>query len=609
MKSTKILVLRALFPLLLTSLAAPASYQEEGRAEQTAVTVENSSTHPLLSPRRYADVHKESLFITVEDGTRLAADVFRPAVDEQPIEEPVPLVWIYTRYNRAQQLGKRVVDSMAHPTLRELVRRGYAIAAVDVRGGGASFGRYEGPFSPAEVRDGREVMEWFVAQPWCDGNLGMYSGSYLGAVQYFAASTGSPHLKAIVPSVAPADLYAFAWPGGIYRDDFLKKWSQLTVRLDTARTAAPVAEDEDGELLTAAIAVHRGNRNTDEQFRALPYRDGVDEELEIALYPSTSPIHHHEAISRSSAAIYHIAGWLDCFTRDAFVLYANLENPQRLAVGPWYHQQRHEFDDFGEHLRWFDYWLKGIDNGVADDPPIHYYVMGAPEGERWRTANSWPVPAERTKLYFLPGEAESAAGSLVRQPPAEAVEIPYVVDPSTTSGTGNRWRNGYGGPVGYEDLAGNDAKGVSFTSPPLGEDREVIGHPVVVLWIESTATDGDFFVYLEEVEPNGFSRYVTEGCLRASHRATHEPPYQYFGLPWHRSHAGDVEPLEPNTPSRLEIDLHPTAWLFDEGHRIRVTFTCADADNCETPVPDPRPTVTFHTGAQRAGFVELPFGG
>ncbi len=607
MKNASILPVGVLVAGLLSLLALPVVCQEETVAESVTVDVQSSSRHPLLSPVEYEDVHKQSLFLTMEDGTRLAADIFRPAVKGHPIEEPVPLVWLYTRYNRAFQVGNRVLDSMEQPVLRELVRRGYAVAAVDVRGGGASFGRYDGPFSPAEVRDGKQVMDWFAAQSWCDGNLGMYSGSYLGAVQYFAASTGSPHLKAIIPSVAPADLYAFAWAGGIYRDDFLEQWTTLTKRLDTQRTVAPVAEDTDGELLTAAIAEHRGNRDTNEQYAALPFRDGVDSELEIPLFVATSPIHHHEAISRSNVAVYHIAGWLDCFTRDAVVLYSNLENPQRIAIGPWFHQERHEFDDLGEHLRWFDYWLKGIDNGIADEPPIHYYVIGAPVGRRWRAAEAWPVPADRERLYFTPGDPQPTRGTLVTTAPADAGRISYLVDPSTTSGSGNRWRNGYGGKKGYEDLALNDGKGVSFTAAPLEEDREVIGHPVVTLWIESNATDGDFFVYLEEVEDDGFSRYVTEGCLRASHRATQEPPYAYLGLPWHRSHAEDIEPLEPGNPVMLEIDLQPTAWYFDAGHRIRVTVTCADAHNCATPIPDPVPTVIFHTGADRSSSIELPF--
>jgi putative CocE/NonD family hydrolase len=497
-------------------------------------------------------------------------------------------------------------DAMTAPIMREFVRHGYALAAVDVRGSGASFGRYTAPFSPTETQDAEQVMHWLATQPWCNGRLGMYGGSYLGAVQLRAATLGSPHLRAIVPTVAPGDLYAFCWAGGIYRADFLAGWSWLTRQLDRGGLAAPVDEDADGSLLEEATREHNQNLDSDELYRSLPFRDSVHSELELAVYPATSPLDQLEEIQRSGVAIYHMSGWLDCFTRDTLLLYANLANPQRIAIGPWFHSQRHEFDDVGEHLRWFDYWLKDIDNGIMQEPPVHYYVVGADAGERWRTADSWPVPAERERFFFLPGEGGASRGELDDEQPGEAT-LEYVVDETTSSGATNRWRNGYNGQVGYQDMAPNDEKAMCFTSDRLRVDREVVGHPVAVLWVSSTAEDGDFFVYLEEVEANGFSRYVTEGCLRASHRATHEAPYDVFGLPWHRSFAEDVQPLEPGVPVKLEIDLQPTAWLFDAGNRIRVSVTCSDHHNSETPIPDPPPKVSLYAGGERASFVELPF--
>jgi len=586
--------------LLTLSVAA-----QDAATVQAPVTVENSSTHPALSPPVFPDFVKSSFHLTMKDGTRLATDLFLPANGETAVETPVPLVFVYTRFNRASQVGNQVADILVYSVLRELVRRGYAVAAVDVRGSGASFGRFEGPYSPAEVRDCGEVMDWFAAQSWCDGNLGMFGGSYLGAVQLFAATIGSPHLKAIVPSSAVGDPYAFSWAGGIYRDDYMAQWEKLTKRLDTERIVLPV-EGEEGETLPAILAAHAKNIDTAEQYARLPFRDGVDPELEIPLYLATSALSHCEEISRAPTAIYHQAGWLDCYTRDALILYSNLKNPQRITIGPWFHQERHEFDILGEHLRWYDYWLKGIDNGIMDEPPIHYYVRGAKKGERWRTADRWPVVDEPGRLFFVAGPAGTRHGTLAATPPAPDT-LSYVADYTTSSGTANRWRNGYGGATGYEDLAPNDARGITFSTAPLKATHEVVGHPVVTLRVDSTATDGDFFVYLEEVEPDGFSRYVTEGCLRASHRATAKPPYEYLGLPWHRSYAEDVEALEPGVPVTLKIDLQPTAFAFYAGNRIRVTITCADADNSATPVLDPAPTVQVHLGGEAGSFVELPF--
>ena len=131
------------------------------------------------------------------------------------------------------------------------------------------------------------------------------------------------------------------------------------------------------------------------------------------------------------------------------------------------------------------------------------------------------------------------------------------------------------------------------------------GHPIVHLWVSSTAEDGDFFVYLEEVDGQGVSHYITEGTLRASHRAVSEAPFAYLGLPYHRSFQEDVAPL-PQEPVELVLDLHPTSNLFDAGHRIRVTVTCADHDNALTPVLEPAPTVTIYRNTDYPSRIVLP---
>jgi len=128
----------------------------------------------------------------------------------------------------------------------------------------------------------------------------------------------------------------------------------------------------------------------------------------------------------------------------------------------------------------------------------------------------------------------------------------------------------------------------------------------VHLWVSSTAQDGDFFVYLEVVVSRGYSHYITEGKLRASHRALHQPPYENMGLPWHRSHEEDVVPLPQGQPVELVFAMQPAATVFDAGHRIRVTVTGADADTFETPQLDPPPTITIYRDADHASYVELP---
>src|SRR5215216_4140506 len=108
-----------------------------------------------------------------------------------------------------------------------------------------------------------------------------------------------------------------------------------------------------------------------------------------------TPITYLQEIRDSKVAVYHLAGWYDRYVRDQLVMYRNLPNPQRISIGPWTHTQSDRFDFAAEHLRWWDYWLKGIDNGVMREDPVHYYVMGAPEETAWRSAKRWPLPQER----------------------------------------------------------------------------------------------------------------------------------------------------------------------------------------------------------------------
>jgi len=163
---------------------------------------------------------------------------------------------------------------------------------------------------------------------------------------------------------------------------------------------------------------------------------------------------------------------------------------------------------------------------------------------------------------------------------------------------------GYGKPLS-SDLTPLDEKGLTYTTPPLASDVEVTGHPVMHLWVSSTATDGDFFVFLEEIDEDGVSQFVSDGILRASHRATATPPWDHLGLPWHRSYEEDLIDL-PGEPVELVFDLYPTSNIFDEGHRIRLTITCADSDNFETPELSPPPTVSVYRNTEYASYITLP---
>ncbi len=562
---------------------------------------------------------RTSQYLTMRDGVKIAIDVIRPAINGKIAEVPLPVIWSHNRYRRAHIQNGKLISAADSPLTQPLLKRGYIIADADSRGSGASFGTWQGIWTLKETQDAYEITEWLAAQPWCDGNVGMVGGSYLGITQLMAAGTKPPHLKAIFPGVALLDMYAVFYPGGVFYDDFIRTWSELTKVLDTQAVAAPVDADKDRALLKAAVEQHKRNRSLIDIFLPLKYRDSADEATGVQPFYHWHPAAYIEEINQSGIPIYLWCGWLDSFTRDGFFMYRSFKNPRKIVIGAWSHSPKDPDiikDEFGaavvEEIRWFDYWLKGIDNGIMDEPPIRYHVMRAPKDNEWRTAQQWPIPeAIPTKFYFHQGPTGSVNsindGLLSRTAlPETSGKDDYVVDYSTTTGTTTRWDNAVGGGFGYPDMTANDEKGLTYTTPPLAENLEVTGHPVAHLWISSTAADGNFFAYLEEVDAKGVSHYVTEGAMKASHRALHEPYYDKTGLPFHRSHKEDAIELTPGEPVELVFDLQPTSNVFDAGNLMRVTIVCADKDNALKDELSPPPTVTLYRNSEHASHIVLP---
>jgi putative CocE/NonD family hydrolase len=310
-------------------------------------------------------------------------------------------------------------------------------------------------------------------------------------------------------------------------------------------------------------------------------------------------------------------GWFDLFSGagEMFLWYANLTVPRRLLVRPLDHSgvEKDQFDlDYGvEALRWFDYWLKGINNGIMNEPPIYYYVMGAEKKDSWRTSDCWPLAKQKlTPFYFGEGKTGSVAsvndGFLRPEPPGnkDAADA-YTVDYSTTSGKYSRWY-AVNWPRNYPNMQPNDQKALTYTTPPLEADMEVTGHPEAHLWLATEAPDLDAFIYLEEVDGTGRSTYITEGTLRASHRKLSRAPYNNLGLPFPSHYQSDLAPIRPGQPVELVFSLLSTSYRFPKGSRIRISVAFADADNFETPVIDPSPTLHLLRDKNHPSFVQLP---
>ena len=290
----------------------------------------------------------------------------------------------------------------------------------------------------------------------------------------------------------------------------------------------------------------------------------------------------------------------------------SLSNPSKTLLAPGNHctyssdyetNPANAFNINTEALRWFDYWLKGVDNGIMDEPPIYYYLNNAPsEGDAWRFANQWPPPNAKNVNYYFGASSTSDdfhsgvnKGTLSTTPPTVAnAKDQYIVDYTVTA-------------------ADRDQKGMTYTTDVLPSDTNVTGDPVVHLWISSTTTDNDFLAFLYDVDENGKATQIPgteDGQLRASLRTLNDPPFNNSGLPYHRCFAEDYEPLTPGEPVELVFDMAPLAYNFKAGHRIRLVISCVAIPRRNaptiTPVLDPAPVVRFYRDATRSSYITLP---
>jgi putative CocE/NonD family hydrolase len=585
----------------------------------------------------YDDARRTSDYLMLSNGTRLAYDLMLPMKKGTPAEGRLPVLFKYTPYLRTftifDEKGKNIIADLydlgwkeramlrirywisdqgrfMDPLfrtgwLKNMVKHGYAVIVVERPGTGASFGKLNPSFE-AGAREVDEILNWIAAQEWCNGNIGMYGDSWQGQIQFSAASTGNPHLKAIFPASTWLDNYTGSlYPGGVYNKAFgdFFTWSQKFLN---SNVVTPVDRDQDGQLLAQARA-ERGDATVGDKFtevfKQFRFRDSTTPEGYKIWLDSMAHPPFMNRVNQARVPTYMVAGWYDLFVRDMFQLYSNLSVPKRLLVRPLDHsgiEKKHPDLDFGvEAHRWFDYWLKGIHNGIMDEPPLHYYLLGASAKEAWRSADSWPVKnVGKKNFYFGPTlqpETPSAFGTFDT----------YRLDYSTTTGNLSRWTAVNWGHK-YPNMRSNDAKALTCTTVPLDSPVQVIGHPVVHIWLRTDAPDLDLFVYLEEVDDEGNSTYVTEGNLRASHRALGRASFENLGLPWHNHFKSELQAIPAGEPMELVFDLLPTAYQFSKGRRIRVTAAFADADNFDTPAIDPVPVVHLLREKNHPSFIELP---
>lgn len=555
------------------------------------------------SEKLYSDRVLESRYVTVRDGTKLAVDIFLPAEDGKAADGRFPLVWMHTPYRRARigTDGKRIsILADSDTGLLHLTDYGYAVAAVDTRGRGASFGARRGFLDRTEAQDAYDMTEWFAAQSWSDGNIGIAGCSYNGASTLHAATTAPPHLKAIAPGCFAFDSYRFAARGGILAQFNTRPESP---EQDYGYGVAPVDEDTDGSMAAAAIEMHYEGTPMGELWRGMPFRDDVSPLLDTDFWRETSPASYIETIEKSGVGIFMWGNWLDEGSFQQVLAFNNLDNPRKLWMGGWGHCETGDFPMHTELLRFFDFYLKNIDNGWEDEPPVYYYTIGAARGRQWSTAEGWPPKNVETKELYLGGNARKGETGQLQAAARERESVvgQFQVDYSPACADSNVDLYFLFRPCVM------DRQGISYVTPELAHDVHVLGHPILDLQVSISSEDADLFAYLEVVAPDGEVSILTHGRLRVSHRLEQAPELDYMGVPYHRGGRADVAKSTPGQVVRLRFDLLPTSTVVAAGSRLRLTLAGADPrQRFRTIMFDPPPVISVHNLDDLPSVLSLP---
>lgn len=571
---------RLCLALLASLLLAPA-------AAQAGVTTDKPT---------YEVVKESNVYIPMTDGTKLAADIYRPA--GKPGEK-FPCLFEMTPYRKELRASEAAGFFPA---------RGFVYVEVDARGTGGSQGQYEGVFLPTEQNDGYDAIEWLATKyPACNGKVGMWGGSYSGINQYLIATSPKgtpPHLVTLAPQRALSDLYRdIVFTGGIATGSFGAIWSGGTTGYN-APGADPTTQP-DPSVAAQAPVDHAQNDPMLTTYLLQPW--------DSPFYRASSVINR---VKQLKMPILHLEGWYDAFTRGQMQLIGKLLDlerkgkvggPNYAIVGPWNHSDSHflahkPFDQ--RILDWYRYWLDGSPRPAwFDEPRVTYCLMlEARNGScEWKKTNRWP-PADTTYKphYLQPANAIGGARS-----PGSDVQLGSW-DYNPTAGIGetgfSKWDNAAGVPQRDADQAQEDEwKGLSFSTAPLDKPLDIHG-PIELSLRASTKPlpgaeigmgqlpqlvppylDTDFVVKLSDVAPDGQSTLIQTGFLRASHRLFDKRRTTYAGKrvlqPFHWHDQQHLAPPQPNKPYRYEVEIWPTAKRFAAGHRLRVTLYSADTAN------------------------------
>ncbi len=553
-----------------------------------------------------------SYYVSVDETTRLALDVHLP---EDYKSESLPTLVVFTRYWRASVSKKTKEPNSPFGDLDTYFsENGYAIVKVDTRGSGASFGTRLGEYTPVEVMDAKAIIDWVTSQPWCDGNIGSYGTSYEGTTAELLCATNHPAVKAVIPGWSDFDIYRSpVRPYGMLASGFIKKWSRYVWLLDhnngliLRETVLPV-----NDSLKYALKEHKQNPNIYKLTKNAPHRNSS---TGLYDYIKCSPVAWKKQIEKSNVPMLVLTSWMDAGTAEGTLQrLSNFSNPQNVIMmatshGGWSNASPFVVEDtlffpdpkYDEQhklqLDFLDHYLKGVVNDVEDWPLIRYMNMGE---EKFKESDQWPVKGVSESNFYFQEE-----NGLSENRPTDTIGFDdYKIDFSVTTGTENRWTTQMGGPVRHLNKRNEqDDKMLTYTTSPMKEDLQITGTPTITLNLSSTHKDGAIFVYLEDVDENGVSCYITEGGIRLIHREKQENTDAYN---LHSFNKEDAEFMQPGVIDEVIFKFWPTSVLIQKGHSLRVAISGADKATFDRIPKHGKPIITIHRSNEGISFLTLP---
>ena len=495
---------------------------------------------PLLPALDLGNVREQHVMIPMRDGTRLSAYVYFPAG-----EGPWPVIF--------EQRYAVINTAVSRKELAALASRGYVASRVSFRGAQLSEGTWVGYRALAwgTLRDGYDLCEWFAAQPWSNRKVGTFGGSQGGFAQNFLAVTQPPHLVCQFMTDTGLSLFHEGYRlGGMSKPERFKRMEGV------CRNPA------DNSALM------------DEWYRHPTYDD----------YWRAEDCTPH--FDKMNVPCFTVGSWYDFMCQGSLASFVgrqyrggtNARGRQQLVVGPWLHggnpksnnigelvyPENAQFDTREHMIRWFDHFLKDVNNGVERDSAVRYYVMGAvgehgAPGNEWRATNDWPVPAYETAYYFHEGGKLDAA-----KPPQNSSPTRYLSDPK------NPMEIPFTSFPGARDARNFEEQREvrTFTTAPLTAPVEWTGKLRAELYVSSSARDTDFIVRICDVYPDGRSILIADYARRARYREGFDKELL----------------MMPGKIYQIAFDVGSLSQIFNTGHRIRVTVASTGA-----PFYEPNP--------------------